>query len=382
MNKLFGSIFSLFLITQLLCSQDIDNENLVITHGPYLQMLTPQGVTIIWTTSKPAVPGISITGPDGQKRFIRNSHDGIIDGGGLLHKVRIEGLEPGKTYSYSLNSMQIMKYQAYKIYYGDTLNTKPLSFTTPGLKTDKVNFVVINDVHQNAGKLASYLKNSGPSEFVFFNGDMMDFIQSEDEMFPAFIDSAVSYFASTKEFLYARGNHETRGFAARRFKQYFDFRNDKFFYSFDRGPVHFTVLDCGEDKPDNNRYYYGLADYDSYRMEELGWLKNEIKSDAFKNAAKRIVIVHMPIIKEEKQGYGMKFLSEQFGPVLSSAGINLMISAHTHRNSWYEKGKSGFDYPVLVNSANSFVEVEANKSEIRAVVKDMSGKVINAYNIK
>ena len=98
------------------------------------------------------------------------------------------------------------------------------------------------------------------------------------------------------------GNHETRGFVARDLKNYFDYKDDRFYYSFDNGPVHFVVLDCGEDKPDNNRYYYGLADYDSYRLEELEWLKKEVKSDAFRNAKHRIVIVHMPIIKEEKQG--------------------------------------------------------------------------------
>lgn len=382
MKKILYSILLAFIASNALNSQVIDNENLRITHGPYLQNLSGNGVTVIWTTNKPAVPGINLTGPDGQKRFIRNSTDGIVDGGGTLHKVRIEGLEPGKMYTYGVNAVQILKYQAYKIYYGDTLAVKPEAFATPALKSEKVNFTVINDVHQNAGKMASYLRNSSQPDFVFFNGDMMDFLQSENEMFPAFIDTAVAYFADNKEFIYVRGNHETRGYAARGLKQYYDFRGNKFYCSFDRGPVHFTVLDCGEDKPDNNRYYYGLADYDTYRMEQLEWLKAEVKSEAFRNAAKRIVIVHMPIVKEEKQGHGMKFLADNFGPVLSSAGIDLMMSAHTHRNTWYEKGKSGFNYPLLVNSANSFVEVVADRNMITATVKDVNGKVINTYTIK
>lgn len=383
MKKLLFTLVSMLAFTTYIFSQEIDNENLTVTHGPYLQKLTPDGVTIIWTTNKPAIPAINLTGPDGRKMFIRNSHDGIIDGGGMLHKVRVEGLEPGKTYSYSVNAVQVMKYQAYKIYYGDTLNLRPKAFSTPAQKSEKVNFTIVNDVHQNARKFGSYLRNiSSEPDFVFFNGDMMDFIQNEEDMFPSFIDTAVAHFAGTREFLYTRGNHETRGYAARGFKKYFDFRNDKFYYSFDRGPVHFVVLDCGEDKTDDNRYYYGLADYDSYRKEELEWLKNEVKSESFRNAAKRIVIVHMPIVKEEKQGHGMQFLAENFGPVLSSANIDLMLSAHTHRNTWYEKGKSGFQYPVLVNSANSFVEVTADKNEIKATVKDVTGKVINTYQLK
>lgn len=382
MKKILYTVLLVLITSNILNSQVIDNENLRITHGPYLQNLSGNAVTVIWTTNKPAVPGINLTAPDGQKRFIRNSTDGSIDGGGTLHKVRIEGLEAGKVYTYSVNAVQIMKYQAYKIYYGDTLAVKPEAFSTPALKSEKVNFTVINDVHQNAGKMASYLKNSSQPDLVFFNGDMMDFIQSEEEMFPAFIDTAVAYFAGNKEFIYVRGNHETRGYAARGLKKYFDFRNDRFYYSFDRGPVHFTVLDCGEDKPDNSRYYYGLADYDSYRMEQLEWLRSEVKSEAFRNADRRIVIVHMPVVKEEKQGHGMKFLSDNFGPILSAAGIDLMMSGHTHRNTWYEKGKSGFNYPLLVNSANSFVEVVADRNMITATVKDVNGKVINTYPVK
>jgi hypothetical protein len=59
-----------------------------------------------------------------------------------------------------------------------------------------------------------------------------------------------------------------------------------------------------------------------------------------------------------------------------------MISAHEHRTSFFEKDKTGFGFALLVNSNNSFVEVEAEKSGIRAVVKDITGKVTNEYRIK
>ncbi len=384
MKNLYSLCTLIIILSLSSFSQGIDNENLVITHGPYLQNMGTSGVTIIWTTNKPAVPGVSLTCPDGKVRFVRNSRDGIIDGGGLLHKVRIDGLDAGNTYKYSINSIQILKYQAYKIYYGDTINMRSESFTTPQLKSETINFTVVNDVHGNAGKLASYIKNGNVSaqDFFFFNGDMIDYVQSPDQLFTGFIDTAVTYFGMRKPFFYARGNHEARGYAGREFKNYFDFKENRFYYSFDNGPVHFTVLDCGEDKPDNNRYYYGLADYDSYRLEELEWLKNEVKSDAFRNAKYRIVIVHMPIVKEIRQSHGQKFLADNFGPVLMSAGINLMISGHTHRNTYYEKGKSGFGYPVLVNSANSFVEVYVDNKIIKTLVKDINGGLIAEYELK
>ncbi|MCK7536094.1 MAG: fibronectin type III domain-containing protein [Marinilabiliales bacterium] len=113
-------ILTLSVLNLSMIAQVPDNENFVVTHGPYLQNLDGKGVTIIWTTNKPAIPGVKMTAPDGKTWFVRNSRDGIVDGGGLLHKVRIDGLEPGTSYKYSINSVQILKYQAYKVYYGDT----------------------------------------------------------------------------------------------------------------------------------------------------------------------------------------------------------------------------------------------------------------------
>src|SRR5210317_1073619 len=116
MKKLYSVILVVHLLSLTSFPQDIINDNFIVTHGPYLQNLTSTGVTIIWSTNKPAIPGVNITSPDGKVSFVRNSHDGIVDGGGMLHKVRVEGLETGETYKYSINSVQILKYQAYRIY--------------------------------------------------------------------------------------------------------------------------------------------------------------------------------------------------------------------------------------------------------------------------
>lgn len=70
-----------------------------------------------------------------------------------------------------------------------------------------------------------------------------------------------------------------------------------------------------------------------YKTSELDWLKKEIKSVAYRNAMYKIVMIHMPVLKQEQQGYGMKFLADEFGPVLQNAGIDLAISAHTHRQT-------------------------------------------------
>lgn len=355
-----------------------------ISHGPWIQNLTESSVTIMWITSHPSVPGIMLGADPNDLELIYNSTDGMIHAGDTLHKIRITGLEPGKRYMYRVYSRQIDVFEPYKITYSDTIVSEAHYFSTLSPGSESTRFMVFNDVHNHSDKMAYYLRNIdiNNQDLWFFNGDMVDYIQNTNQIFTGFLDTAVFWFAKTKPFIYVRGNHEARGMYARQFKDFFDFKDDQFYFSFDLGPVHFVVLDCGEDKPDDNQYYYQLADYDNYRNEQLEWLKNEITSDDFRNAPFRIVLCHMPIYKQERMNYAMQFLADHYGPVLEKAGIDLFISGHTHRFAYLNSQDSGFGYPVLVNSNNTFVEVSVENNEIKLLIKDTEGLISNEINLK
>jgi UDP-2,3-diacylglucosamine pyrophosphatase LpxH len=308
-----------------------EGKSLTITHGPYLQNVSETGATIIFNTNKLVVPGIMIKQEGGDFNLIHNSHDGLINVGENIHKVRLDNLSPGQKYEYRLFACEIMDYRPYKSTYGDTLISKSYTFQTFDSDADQLNFTVFCDIHDRADKLGNYLNSNDieKQDCYFLNGDIMGHIEEEEQLYSSFLDTCVNRFASEKPFFYARGNHETRGKFARQLIDYLDFSADKFYYAQTLGPVRFVVLDGGEDKPDDSKEYSGLVDFDRYRLEELDWLKNEVASDDFKEAFFRIVIVHMPIIKNNKNWYGMEFLAEHFGPVLNEANIDLMISGHT-----------------------------------------------------
>lgn len=192
----------------------------------------------------------------------------------------------------------------------------------------------------------------------------------------------MSRFATEKPFFYVRGNHETRGHYARHLKKYLDLPNDKYYYASTIGDVRFIVIDGGEDKADTSRHYYGLADFDTYRLEQLQWLKKEVDSEDFKKASFRIIITHMPIIKNKNNWYGMEFLAKHYGPILQNAGIDIMISGHLHRNNWLSAEQSGFDYPVIISSHNHYVEAEVYENEILIRLKNKKGEVEELYSIK
>ncbi len=373
-------------------------EPLRITHGPWLQNLTQDGVTVCWTTNLPSVPGVLLAGfkPTGDS-LVRNSTDGLINAGGTLHRVRISGLLPGQTYTYRTQSVELLKLRPYQVYYGDTLKGKELSFTTQYHAKKNTRFLVVNDIHTNGARLSSLLRAGKASgqDLVVFNGDIVDNFETESQLLGPIIDTSVRYFASRVPFVFVRGNHETRGFMARKLKDYLDYPDGRYYHSFDQGPVHFVVLDCGEDKPDNNRYYYGLADYDRYRLEELEWLKREVKTDAYRNSAFRVILVHMPIIPAYQfiyghfpllisgnRGYGPEFLARHFGPVLKEAGADLLIAGHTHRHLWLIPPFSGYSFPLLTNGVGNFVQVEADEKVLTVRVGTEKGEPVLERELK
>ena len=376
---LLGLLFSCITIDY---SKAQEKSDITITHGPYLQNVTQTGATVIFNSNKLIVPGILIRPVGGEFKLIQNSHEGLVDVGDNIHKVRLDHLQPGKEYEYRLFACEIIDYLPYKCTFGDTLISEIYKFKTFTSERDPINFTVFCDIHDRAAKLGQYLDHNEieKQDCYFLNGDIMGHIEEEQQLFSSFLDTCVSRFATEKPFFYVRGNHETRGKFARQLINYLDFAENTYYFAQTIGPVRFVVLDGGEDKPDTSTEYSGLVDFDSYRYKELEWLKREVEGNEFQNAPFKVVIIHMPIIENEKNWYGMSFLAQHFGPVLKEAGIDLMISGHTHRNAWIDSDKSGFGYPVLISSNNHFVEAMADEKKISLVLKDINGKVVEEYN--
>ncbi|MDB4581531.1 metallophosphoesterase [Draconibacterium sp.] len=377
----------IILVTVLLLSKagfTQEVATLEITHGPYLQNITKTEATIVFTTNKLVVPGVLIRSGNKEFRLIQNSTNGLVDVGDDIHKIRIKGLQPGINYEYKLVAKEIASYHPYKVVYGDELNSETFSFKTFDSQQSSVNFTVFCDIHDQAEKLAKYLDSNQveKQDCYFLNGDIMGHIEEKPQIYSSFLDTCVSRFASEIPFFYARGNHETRGKYARNLKNFLDLPNNQYYYAQTIGNIRFIVLDGGEDKPDTTSVYAGLADFDTYRLKELEWLRNEVAGEEFQKAKIKIVIIHMPIIKNKRNWYGMAFLEEHFGPVLQRAKIDLMISGHMHKNNWIEAGKSGFDYPVMICSNNDYVEVKVEMDSIKIDLKNLEGKIVEQYLVE
>ena len=188
------------------------------------------------------------------------------------------------------------------------------------------------------------------------------------------MDRSIELFAKTTPMFYARGNHETRGSFAHQFLNYFPTPTGETYYTFRCGPVFFVMLDAGEDKPDNDIEYFGMADYDRFRRKQVEWLKKVVESPEFKEAPYRIAIIHLPTV--EVTNHAGVEVRELFAPILNKAGIDVMLGGHTHRHLYVPAGERECDYPVLINKAEEALDVDVDMQKIRIQVRDPQQKVV------
>jgi len=319
---------------------------------------------------------------------------GMIDVNPGVQKIVLTGLEPGTRYFYRVASREVKLHQAYKVIYGDTIFSQTYSFTTPSSNTQQFSFLAFNDLHSKPQFISDIMKRETRFSFVLLNGDILGDIKTEEEIAKYLLIPFSNYFATSKPFFFTRGNHETRGSGARSLSKYIDTPTGMYYYSFTYGNTCFIVLDCGEDKPDDNPEYFGLADYDNYRMEEAEWLSLEVQKPAFKNAEYKIVCIHMPITlhppEENIAGHGFIDCSKKFAPILNEAGIDLLLAGHTHQFKVIHPQKGVTSFPIIIGGApvsgkdtekTTYTLVEVDKSGINCFLKKVNGDIIEEVKI-
>ncbi len=366
-------------------------QELRITHGPYLCDMTHDGVTVVWTTSKPALswveasPADSLNAPALRQARYYQTVAGRKLACRTLHAVRVRGLQPGTDYRYRIFSQEVQSWpDVNNVTYGKTLDAdasrrRAYEFRTFPQAGDGCSFIVLNDIHGKADYMTRLCKSVDFSKlgFVAFNGDMSSSVESGEQLFKAYLDASVSLFATGTPILFTRGNHETRGVFADSLGDYFPGQDGRFYGIYRYGDVCILLLDCGEDKPDDHAEYNGLADYDAYRTEECEWLKRAVRSDEFLSASARIVLLHIPPMAEA--WHGSVHLNELFVPVLNEAGIDLMLCGHDHAYSFRPAGEQGTQFPIVVNDNKSYVRCDVADSLIRVQVVGLREKVAHVH---
>ena len=361
--------------------------------GPWVVGVSETEMTVVWTSTERCMGWVEIAPNDGTSFYAeeRPRYDEDFMGRHVVskvHHVRITGLQPGTTYRYRIYQQGVDDSGHNPIPSGyisasNVYSQKPYAIRTMSKAKEDCAFTVINDIHGRDSimlALTKGLKEQKP-DFVAFNGDMVSFMGSTEDIEKGFMTRATETFATDVPLVYVRGNHETRGPGFSEYLNLFPSSTNTPYFTFRQGPAAFIVLDSGEDKPDSDIEYGGTAAYDAYRAQMAEWLKEAVKSEEFRSAPVKIVLLHIPFEKGEGW-YGNNELKRLLLPLLNEADVDLMISGHTHRYSYREVGTCDNNFPILVNSNNDKVNVKVTKSQIDCEVVDALGKVLHRHSVK
>lgn len=356
-----------------------EQKEIHITHGPWLCDMDAHGVTVVWVTDRPALSWVEVAPDDGQ-HFYSDEHPRYYDSAHgrrraleTLHRVRIEGLAPGTDYMYRVFSQATDSWTHNdNVHFGKTASTgvyqeQPLRFTTLDPDAEQVKFLVFNDIHGKPDVLRELCRKIDFAEydFVVMNGDMLSTTESDTQIFNGWLDACVDLFASEVPVVFVRGNHENRGAYADRLFDYFPHRSGQFYHTFCAAGTEFVVLDCGEDKPDTDIEYGGIAEFDPYREEEARWLARAMDPAM----RQRIVFLHIP--PATSSWHGDLHLQETLLPILNDAKVDLMLSGHTHRYAFRE-ADDRVKFPIVINDNRSCMSVTVGQGTIRV---EISGNV-------
>ena len=348
----------------------------VIMNGPYLLAPAEDSVTVVWMTDTPCHSKV-VYGADALDREADNAEHGLLPIG-LRHAVRITGLEAGKTYRYRVVSTRVVKMKSYWPEKGLPVEGPVSTFTTFDRGKSSFSFAAITDTHEDVARLAGLVKpvDWSRTDFLVHLGDAFHGIESEEAIWTKFLDPVTKALAFTKPLLYARGNHEARGPGARSLMDYVPIPEGRFYYARDHGPVHFVVLDTGEDKDDNTNVYARLNMFKRYREEELAWFDRHVRTDRrMSEAPFRVLLMHAP-------NWGWTDdQSARWTEVASRGKFDLAISGHTHRFAHAVPGQKENQYHQLVIGPENLARVEASEKELKVVVTVRDGREIQSFAV-
>lgn len=381
-----------------------------LTAGPYLQELTPDGVTVVFEHGIPSVSWIEVRekGSTETTSYFQTVNGRVKAYSQILTNknsaqpvqnfaIRAEGLKPATTYEYRIKAHKTLQHNSEGFTASMTTSSSYSStwkqFTTQDPNQTEHHIFITSDMHNKPDSLEALLKflDYKTCDRIIYNGDMTNYMQFGDQdPYKGFINKSVSLFAQNKPFEFVRGNHETRGNMSRRFMDYFPHKSGHIYNAYRWGDLEMILLDSGEDKVDSDKEYYGMASFYSYREEMARWLEELIKTDEFRTAKYRIVICHFTLLSDDGKPTdrfgGEPQLISLILPLLKKCDIDLVISGHIHPATYTYMGKNykgkGNQFEEYNIGAHSGMRIDIADGNVHLKIVSTEGKVLLDKNTK
>lgn len=384
----------------------------LIASAPVLQNAAERSMGVAFAVSADASGWVEISQSSdmaGAKR-VYSGGLGMMEVNDKIAQILVRGLRPATRYWYRVGADRIDYQGGYRMKnLGSELDENIHSFTTLGAE-NRGSFCIINDTHEVKPTLDcvfAKLAELKPAAVVW-NGDAINKSEDMDRAMRAFItphENHTAYAADTS-FMFLNGNHDFRGRFARHLERVWMFRDTAErsgrFAELGRnfvqrvGDVALIGLDTGEDKPDDHPAFAGIFQMERYRDLQTAWLAEAVESPAVTTAKFKVAVCHIPLYhpnwRDPKLPGGdgpingkcaawSRPCATRWRPFLEKAGVNLVVSGHTHRfrhyapdaeRSWTQIVGGGCPAGPHKSGFATVLEGRVENGALRIIVHDVS----------
>jgi len=385
--KKISTIIFLILISVISFSQTKDTARLYLkaatetsdfVKGPYL--LYPADNTkmlIIWQTLNTNTCTVD-WGTD--NTYSLGSTTTFEYGTAHQHKIILDGLTPGTKYFYRVTT--------------NNSSTKMSTFISGAADTATVvSFYSYGDTRTNIAThdlvakkiMDEIILNPNSQSLIVTSGDLVEQGDIESYWTTQFFDPAyinIQDMLSKLPYLTSMGNHEGQGLLFGKYFPYPMYSSGRYYYSFDYGPVHFTVLD------QYTAYTFGSAQYT--------WLENDL---AASSKPWKIILDHEPgwtafgasgthgnnatvqsLIQPLCLKYGVQFVLSGHNHFYSRADVSNVMHITTGGGGAPLHTPTSQENIVKMDKSNHFCKLDINKNVLKFTAERSDGSIIETFN--
>lgn len=268
----------------------------------------------------------------GDKTYFDESN-GIMNSLSPLHRVIVpmEALDNAKEYTVCIRP--IIKR---KPYFTETKESVKYHFKFNPVPTKKIRAYHISDAHNQIELPVKAAKTFGELDLLILNGDVIDH-SGNPEKFANIYEICSLLTGGSIPVIFSRGNHDMRGSFAEKFADYTPNQYGNTYYTFRLGSIWGILLDCGEDKPDDNSAYGYTVACHAFRERQTDYIRavirnaqNEYKQQGVKT---KLIIAHNPFSQQLPSPFDIEADIYREWALLLKEHIkpDLMICGHTHK---------------------------------------------------
>ncbi len=295
----------------------------------------PDGAELVWGVSRHARGWVELQDEAGVLHPQGSTAFGYTPQSERALRVRLDGLTPGKSYTYRIVTQAMGNPAATQV--GEWRRLRTLD-----PKAQETRFAVWNDTHLHDPTLRQLYQSTPDVDFLVWNGDICNQWDQEALLIPALLHPGGTDFTARAPLCFVWGNHDLRGAHGFRLADYVATPSNRSYYAFRSGPVAVVCLNTGEDKADDHPSFAGRVACQPLRQAQAAWLREHVlTTPELRDAPYRIAFCHIPLRwKDESLASNQDYDNysrrsrDLWHDALVQWGTQVVISGHTHEPHW------------------------------------------------